>query len=40
VNEFPKEWYWVVCLILFFMERDAMMDLCFALITLITKIGE
>lgn len=29
-----KDWYWVITLGLFFLEREAIMDICFLLISL------
>ncbi len=34
-EEFPREWYWLAALILFFLEREVVLDLCFALIHLV-----
>lgn len=40
MNEFPKEWYWMVCLILFFLERDFILDTAFMLIDFVFKVME
>jgi len=30
-----KDWYWIITLALFFIEREAIMEVCFLLISLI-----
>lgn len=30
-----KDWYWIISLLLFFLEREAIMEVCFMLIKLI-----
>lgn len=30
-----KDWYWIISLVLFFLEREAIMEVCFLLISLI-----
>ena len=32
-----KDWYWIITLGLFFLEREAIMDICFLIITLILQ---
>ena len=34
-GDFPKEWYWLAALLLFFVEREVILDICFAIIELI-----
>jgi hypothetical protein len=30
-----KDWYWIISLLLFFLEREAIMEVCFMLMELI-----
>ena len=37
-NEVPKEWYWLACLAMFMFEREAVMDVCYAIIAIILQL--
>ena len=37
-HDVPKEWYWIGCLALFFLERDFIMDTAFMVVKLIFEI--
>lgn len=32
-----KDWYWIISLLLFFIEREAIMEICFLLISIFLK---
>jgi len=36
MNNLQQEWYWVISLFLLFLQRDAILEICFALIEMIT----
>jgi len=36
MSELQREWYWVISLFLLFLQRDAVLEICFALIEMIT----
>ena len=36
----PKEWYWIFYLVIFFFEREFIMDMAFALIKIIWSIAQ
>ena len=38
MKRFQKEWYWLICMALFFLEREAIMDICFMIMKVIITI--
>jgi hypothetical protein len=38
MSNLQNEWRWIIALVLFFIERDMIMDLCFALIEIIIRL--
>ena len=39
-GEFPKEWYWLACMILFFLEREVILDTAFGIVSFIFYLME
>jgi hypothetical protein len=38
MSNLQNEWRWIIALVLFFIERDMIMDLCFALIEIVIRL--
>jgi len=38
MSNLQNEWRWIIALLLFFLERDLIMDVCFALIEIVIRL--